>query len=203
MAGPTPAFWQERFDTDQTGWDRGACSPQLLAWLDSGALKPCRIAVPGCGSGWEVAELARRGFDVVGLDYTDAAVARTRARLQQAGLKAEVTQADVLAYAPAHAFDAVYEQTCLCAIHPDHWTGYAQQLHSWLRPDGALHAMLMQRLRPTATEDGVVAGPPSHCDINAVRALFPTSRWAWPEPPYPKLPHPNAGHELALVLTRR
>ena len=39
-------------------------------------MQPCRILVPGCGSGWEVAELSRRGFEVVGLDYTEAAVAR-------------------------------------------------------------------------------------------------------------------------------
>ena len=55
MSGPTSAFWQERFDQQETRWDRGTTSPQLLAWLDSGALQPCRIAVPGCGGGWEVA----------------------------------------------------------------------------------------------------------------------------------------------------
>ena len=52
MSGPTPSFWQERFEKQETRWDRGAPSPQLLAWLDSGALLPCRIAVPGCGGGW-------------------------------------------------------------------------------------------------------------------------------------------------------
>jgi hypothetical protein len=46
--GPTPAFWQERFTQNQTGWDRGGPSPQLLNWLDTGALQPCRIAVPMC-----------------------------------------------------------------------------------------------------------------------------------------------------------
>ena len=78
MAGPTADFWQEKFNKNEIAWDRGAASPQLLAWLDSGALQPCRILVPGCGSGWEVAELARRGFEVVGLDYTEAAVALAR-----------------------------------------------------------------------------------------------------------------------------
>lgn len=202
MAGPNTAFWQERFDTGQTGWDRGAPSPQLLAWLDSSALQPCRIAVPGCGSGWEVAELARRGFEVVALDYTDAAVARTRDRLQAEGLRAEVVQTDVLVYQPERPFDVVYEQTCLCAIHPDHWTTYAAQLHAWLKPGGELRAMLMQRLRPAATDEGLIEGPPYHCDVNAVRALFPLSLWQWPAPPYPKLAHPNAGHELAVVLKR-
>jgi SAM-dependent methyltransferase len=136
MAGPTTDFWQARFDNKETGWDRGAPSPQLLAWLGSGALPPCRIAVPGCGGGWEVAELARRGFEVVGIDYTPAAVERTRALLSARGLMAEVVQADVLAYQPNKPFDAIYEQTCLCALHPDNWVDYARQLQQWLAPPG-------------------------------------------------------------------
>ena len=55
MAGPTSASWQERFDQQQTPWNRGGASPQLLAWLDSGALAPCRVLVPGSGSGWKLA----------------------------------------------------------------------------------------------------------------------------------------------------
>ncbi|NBD21966.1 methyltransferase domain-containing protein [Aquabacterium fontiphilum] len=203
MTGPTPAFWQERFETAQTGWDRGAASPQLVAWLDDGTLAPCRIAVPGCGAGWEVAELAARGFDVTGLDYTPAAVARARERLANGGLSARVEQADVLVYQPSAPFDAIYEQTCLCAIHPDHWVQYAAQLHAWLRPGGKLLALLMQRLRPGASEQGLIEGPPYHCDINAVRALFPQSHWVWPKPPYPQVKHPSLSHELAVVLTRR
>jgi len=203
MTGPTPDFWQERFESRQTGWDRGAPSPQLLAWLDSGALAPCRIVVPGCGSGWEVAELARRGFDVVGIDYTAAAVERTRAHCRQQEVTVEVVQADVLDYAPAVPFDAIYEQTCLCALHPEHWFRYAGQLRSWLAPGGRLWALFMQTPRPGATEEGRIEGPPYHCDINAMRALFPEAAWVWPKPPYAKLPHPRAMHELALTLVRR
>lgn len=203
MAGPTTDFWQARFDNKETGWDRGAPSPQLLAWLDSGALQPCRIAVPGCGSGWEVAELAKRGFDVVGIDYTPAAVERTRALLVAQGVRAEVVQADVLAYQPHKPFDAIYEQTCLCALHPDHWVDYARQLHQWLAPQGSLWALFMQMVRAEATDEGLIQGPPYHCDINAMRALFPAQDWVWPRPPYEKVPHPNVGHELGLHLMLR
>ncbi len=203
MAGPTAAFWQERFDKKETGWDRGAASPQLLHWLNAGILPPCRIAVPGCGSGWEVAELAQRGFEVVAIDYTDAAIERTHALLRQKGLKAEVVQADVLAYQPNTPFDAIYEQTCLCAIHPDHWVHYAAQLRTWLRLAGGLWAAFMQMPRPPAVEQGLIVGPPYHCDINGMRALFTDTDWAWPKPPYAKVPHPIGAHELALLLQRR
>lgn len=203
MAGPTTEFWQERFEKMETGWDRGSPSPQLAAWLDSGELQPCRIAVPGCGSGWEVAELAKRGFEVIGIDYTAAAVERTRALMAAQGLKAEVIQADVLSYQPEKTFDAIYEQTCLCAIHPEHWFKYSQQLHQWLKPAGSLWVMFMQMIRPSATEEGLIQGPPYHCDINAMRALFSEKDWVWPKPPYAKVSHPNLAHELALRLIRR
>ena len=203
MAGPSPDFWQQRFEKNETGWDRGGPSPQLLEWLDSGALQPCRIAVPGCGKGWEVAELAKRGFDVTGLDYTAAAVDATRARLAAQGLQAEVIQADVLHYQPTQPFDAVYEQTCLCAIHPEHWQDYALQLQQWIKPEGSLWVMFMQMLRPAASEEGVIHGPPYHCDINGMRALFSEKSWVWPKPPYAKVKHPNISHELALRLVRR
>ena len=202
MAGPTPAFWQERFERNETGWDRGSPSPQLTTWLDSGSLTPCRIAVPGCGSGWEVAELTRRGFEVTAIDYTQAAVDKTKALLSTLNLKAEVVQADVLSYQPDMAFDAVYEQTCLCAIHPDHWVAYASKLQQWLKPNGILWAMFMQMARPAAIEEGQIVGPPYHCDINAMRALFPQTAWIWPKPPYAKVPHPIFTHELAVRLTR-
>ena len=203
MAGPTTEFWQQRFEKNETGWDRGSPSPQLLAWLDTGALQPCRIAVPGSGSGWEVVELAKRGFDVTGIDYTAAAVEKTQALLAAQGLNAEVIQADVLIYQSDKQFDAVYEQTCLCAIHPEHWIEYSQQLSQWLKPGGNLWVMFMQMLRPGASEEGVVYGPPYHCDINAMRALFSEKSWVWPKPPYAKVSHPNLSHELALRLNRR
>ena len=203
MTGPTSAFWQERFDQQQTPWDRGAASPQLLAWLDSGALTPCRILVPGCGGGWEVAELARRGFDVTALDYAPAAVQRTRELLQSQRLTGAVLQADVLHFEPEQPFDAIYEQTCLCAIHPDHWVAYAQRLHQWLLPGATLWGLFVQIPRPAAIQEGRIEGPPYHCDINAVRALFAGAHWHWPRPPYTQVPHPRLSHELAVPLTRR
>lgn len=205
MAGPTTDFWQARFENQQTGWDRGGPSVQLLAWLEQGALPPCRIAVPGCGNGWEVAELARRGFDVTGLDYTPAAVEGARATCERAGVKANIVQADVLNFTPMQPFDAVYEQTCLCALHPDNWLRYAQQLADWVRPGGSLFALFMQMPRPAAMQEGLIEGPPYHCDINAMRVLFPESTWVWPKPPYGQVVHPKlaTGHELAVQLVRR
>jgi hypothetical protein len=201
VAGPDAAFWQRRFESGDTPWDRGGAGPQLLAWLDAGALKPCSIAVPGCGSGWDVVELARRGFDVQGIDLVHAACARAMAALQAAGVAGSVEQADVLLYRPSHAFDAVYEQTCLCAIHPTLWSQYEASLHAWLKPGGRLYAMFMQCRGPG--EQARPEGPPYHCDLAGMRVLFDDSRWLWPDAPAVQVPHPRGWHELGLILERR
>jgi len=199
MAGPTRNFWDKRFIEGNTPWDRGAANPQLGIWLLVGALKPCRILVPGCGSGYEVAVLAQQGFDVTALDYSPEAIARTRQRLEEEGLIATVAEADALAWQPEKPFDAIYEQTCLCALYPDQWRDYADQLHRWLVPSGQLFALFVQFPRPGAA-DGAIEGPPYHCDINAMRALFPEPLWSWPKPPYPRTTHPRGLAELAVVL---
>ncbi len=202
MAGPTRAFWQERFVDGRTPWDRGEPNPHLAHWIDSGELSACRILIPGCGGGHEVAVLARRGFEVTALDYAPAAVALTRRRLAECNAEATLVEADALEWRSPAPFDAIYEQTCLCALHPDQWLRYAEQLAAWLVPGGRLFALFMQVDRPGAVE-GRIEGPPYHCDINAMRALLPEARWSWPAPPYDRVPHPGNWFELAVVLARR
>ena len=199
MAGPDIAFWQDRYLTRRTPWDDGEDDPELLAWLADGTLSAsdAPVLVPGCGSGRDLAVLAARGIEVIGLDYAPAAVVLSRERLANAGLQARVEQDDVLSWSQPSPIGAVMERTCLCALHPDHWVRYAQQLHAWLRPGGRLFAQFEQVPRPEAAE-GWVQGPPYHCDINAMRALFASERWSWPKPPYP--PGASGGH-LSVVLT--
>jgi SAM-dependent methyltransferase len=201
MAGPTREFWEQRFAQGNTPWDRGEANPQLGAWLAAGALKPCRLLIPGCGSGHEAAVLAQAGFEVTALDYAPVAIERTRKLLDATGLKATLVEADALAWQPQRPFDAIYEQTCLCALYPDQWREYADQLHRWLAPDGRLYALFVQYQWPGAAE-GTIQGPPYHCDINAMRALFPEPRWSWPRPPYPRTSHPRGLAELAVILDR-
>jgi len=138
MAGPDIAFWQDRYLTRRTPWDDGEDDPELLAWLADGTLSAsdAPVLVPGCGSGRDLAVLAARGIEVIGLDYAPAAVVLSRERLANACLQARVEQDDVLSWSQPSPIGAVMERTCLCALHPDHWVRYAQQLHAWLRPGG-------------------------------------------------------------------
>ena len=203
MSGPTVDFWQQRFHEGNLPWDRGQVHPQLERWLAAGEFPAGQtVLVPGCGSGHEVVALAAAGVRVTALDYAQAACAMTRQAVEKAGLHAQVLEADVRVWQPDAPMDAIYEQTCLCALHPDDWRAYADQLLGWLRPGGQLFGLFMQCRSERSTE-GYVTGPPYHLDVHLVRALFPAAHWDWPKPPFDAVAHPKVGHELAIVLTRR
>lgn len=190
------SVWEDRYRQGRTAWDRGRVSPALLAWLDAGRVPAGRVLVPGCGDGHEVEALVREGRQVTAVDIAPTPVLRLLSRLALAGLHARVLQADLLHWAPAEPFDAVYEQTCLCALDPAHWAAYEQRLAGWVVPGGRLLAVFMQTGR-----DG---GPPYHCAVPAMRALFDASRWEWPgEDTALDVPHPTGMHEIGYVLTRR
>lgn len=204
MTGPTKEFWKERFATGTLPWDRGEPNPQLAQWLADRTLAPgMRVIVPGCGQGWEVAALAAAGIEVTGIDFATGALAMCRQLLERAGARAQLVDADVLHWTPDAPVDAVFEQTCLCALYPDFWLRYAAQLHAWLKPGGKLLALFLQALRAEAAH-GFIDGPPYHCDINAMRALFPATQWEWPKPPYPQVVNTGIERtELAVVLIRK
>jgi SAM-dependent methyltransferase len=192
------AFWNAKYHAGIPPWDRGEVSPALLGWIEDGLLTPCRILVPGCGRGHEVVELCRRGFSVCAVDIAPLALEHLREELQRAGMEAELVQADVLDWTPHRPFDAIYEQTCLCALPPQDWVAYEHRLRGLLKPGGRLFALFMQ----TRTEgDGPGQGPPFHCALSDMRQLFPPAHWKWPETEPVRVSHPNGLIELAVVLT--
>ena len=187
--------WQDRYVAGQTGWDRGECNPLLVSRLDGGMLEEqSRIMIPGCGRGHEVLELARRGHRVTAVDFADLPITALKANLADCGLSAQVVQVDLFEFQPDEPFDAIYEQTSLCAIQPDRRSEYEVQLARWLKPKGILIANFMQSNRPS--------GPPYHCELSDMRNLFCVDRWIWPVESE-AISHPSGMQEIAVVLTRR
>lgn len=193
-AAAAEADWEARYQAGSTRWDRGGPSPSLEPWLELTELEPgARIVVPGCGFGHEVPALAARGFRVIGLDVAPTPVEQLRRELARQRLEAEVVQADMLAWEPHGTVDGVYEQTSLCALAPEQWLDYERQLHAWLRPGGELFACFMQT--------GREGGPPYHCALPDMRALFAPDRWEWREDAG-RTDHTNGKYEELYRLIR-
>ena len=185
--------WQDRYVAGKTGWDRGGASAAMMTWVEEGKLRPCRILIPGCGRGHEAIALAEAGFDVTAIDFAATAVEHLKLELRRRGLNANVVQSDLFAFCEPDSFDAIYEQTCLCAIDPSQWQTYQQLLACWLRPHGKLFALFMQ--------SGQYHAPPFSCDLPSMRELFAEPTWQWNDGPV-RVEHPTGMHELGCLLHR-
>jgi methyl halide transferase len=185
--------WEAKYREGRTGWQRPGVNPALAAWCESGALKPCRILMPGAGRSAEPAFLAQAGFDVTVVDLAPSAVAFQQAELAATG--GQVILADLLEWQPERLFDAIYDQTCLCALPPELWEAYARRLAGWLHPGGVLAALFMQT--------GGAGGPPFHCSLARMHELFPAAEWSWPETLPPEVPHPAGFREQPALLRRQ
>lgn len=193
MSDPAQAdFWEQRYRGGTTPWERQGTNPAFLAWRADGTLSPCRILVPGAGRSPEPLALARDGFEVTVVDLAEPAVAVQRDRL--AGTSARVVQANLLDWQPDKRFDAVYDQTCLCALPPSLWGDYAAQLARWTRAGGVLAVLFMQT--------GRLGGPPFHCDLSRMRELFMAPEWSWPSILPAPVPHDIGFVEQPAVLRR-
>ena len=154
-----PAFWDERYRGSVMPWDAGGVPPRLREWL--AAQPPMRILVPGCGSGYEVRLLAESGHDVLGIDFSEAAVAVARRTLGP--LAGRVRQADFFALAEG-GFDLVYERTFLCALPPRLRRAWAGRVAELVSPGGRLAGFFFF--------DDNVKGPPFGIAARALHELL-------------------------------
>lgn len=131
-----PQFWDQRYQCGKMAWDFGGVPRALVEFLRQQS-HAGRALVPGCGSGYEVRALHGAGWNVLGLDFSTAAVERARRILGAAG--ACVGAGDFFAHplAPG-SFDLIYERTFLCALPPRMWPEYARRINELLSVTGRL-----------------------------------------------------------------
>ena len=123
-------FWDTRYQGGVTPWDAGGLPPRFKLWLEKQAPGQ-RVLVPGCGSGYEVRAFAEHGDDVLGIDFSDEAVARA------SKLAPSVRKADFFALREP-PFDLVYERTFLCALPRRLWPRWGAHIATLVRPGGKL-----------------------------------------------------------------
>jgi 2-polyprenyl-6-hydroxyphenyl methylase / 3-demethylubiquinone-9 3-methyltransferase len=78
-------------------------NPARIAWVEALLPAGCRVLDVGCGAGLAAEALARRGFDVLGIDAAGGAIEAAQAHAEGQGLRLEyqATTAEALAEAGA------------------------------------------------------------------------------------------------------
>jgi SAM-dependent methyltransferase len=113
MTAPTgrtsdSAEWDERYGAAEQVWS-GEPNAALVA--EAAGLEPGRALDVGCGEGADAVWLARRGWQVTGLDVSQVAIDRARGLARDAGVHVAWVQAGLVEAAlPAGVFDLVSAQ---------------------------------------------------------------------------------------------
>jgi len=130
-----PEFWDLRYGASFAPWDAGRVPAQLRAFVER-AGAPRSVLVPGCGSAWEVGFFAERGWNVLGIDFSQAAVQAAATALGPHA--ARVRRADFFAPIEGAPFDVVYERAFLCALPRRLWRDWGARVAGLLAPGGLL-----------------------------------------------------------------
>lgn len=97
-------FWAKRYDKD----------PNLAIFLEEkliksfiGNVKNKDILDLGCGTGRYTLPLAKKGANVVGVDFSKAMLKKAKIKAKQTGVKVELINEDITKYSPKKKFDTV------------------------------------------------------------------------------------------------
>jgi SAM-dependent methyltransferase len=107
---PEPSWNESYASGEPLPWDTGTPDPLLVGMVESRAIAPGRTLDVGCGTGTNAIYLAQQGFTVLGVDISEVAVARARAKAQG---RCRFEVVDFLAAdPPGGPFDFVFDRGC-------------------------------------------------------------------------------------------
>jgi len=134
-------FWDERYQTNNIGWDIGFASPAIINYFKDKP-KDSRILIPGCGNSYEGEELHKIGFDNVELlDFSPTSKTNYLERVPSFDASC-FNVGDFFAYEPTEKYDFIIEQTFFCALNPSLRKDYTVKIHSLLVEKGHLVGLM-------------------------------------------------------------
>ena len=123
------------------GWDVGRPAGELKRIVESGAVKPGRALVLGCGTGTNAVYLASKGFEVTGVDVAPTALTFAEKQARKAKVKVRWLVADAVAIPDIGPFDFIFDRGCYHHIQRYDSAGFAKTV-SRLTREGSLFLLL-------------------------------------------------------------
>jgi len=140
MTDLNPKYWNDRYRSNEIGWDIGYPSPAITKYIDKLEDPFTRILIPGCGNAYEGEYIWEAGFDnLFLLDYAEKSKENFLRRVpdfpEEQFLVGDFFELE-------GKFDLIIEQTFFCALNPELRPNYAKKMHELLSPEGKLIGLL-------------------------------------------------------------
>lgn len=186
-------YWNNRYQTQETGWDVKAPSEPLVKYINGLLNHNAKILIPGCGNAHEAEYLWDRGFtNITLLDIAALPVQRLQQKYEGSSIK--VLHKNF--FDEHDQYDIILEQTFFCALDVELRPNYVAHTKKLLSPCGTLAGVLFNR-----TFDAPI--PPYGGSIEEYRTLFePHFKIFHLDPCYNSIP-PRRDTEVFIEMTPR
>lgn len=186
-------FWNERYTSEQTGWDIGYVSTPLKEYIDQLTNKNLKILIPGGGNSYEAEYLFDKGFTNVSVIDISKIPLENLAKRVPSFPRKNLLHQDF--FKLEETYDLILEQTFFCAQDPKLRGKYVSKMHQLLKPKGKLVGLLFNI---PLNEDK----PPFGGNEKEYRSLFEEKFIIEKmETAYNSIP-PRAGNELFIKLVK-
>ncbi|WP_017976046.1 class I SAM-dependent methyltransferase [Actinopolyspora halophila] len=123
-------------------WVIGEPQPALVELERAGHVSGS-VLDAGCGSGENTILLAELGYEVLGVDGSETAVATARRKAAEHGAPARFEVADVLDLGARPRFDTVVDSALLHVFGERDRLVYTRSLHALCHPGAVLHVLVL------------------------------------------------------------
>ncbi len=123
---------------DEIPWNRSAAPAILEELVNSGQVQPCKALDIGCGTGNYALFLAKKGFDITGVDVSKSAVKIAQDKAAALNIQARFSCCDILTDISdlSGPFDFIHEWMVLHHILPPERKTYLNNIRTLLAPKG-------------------------------------------------------------------
>lgn len=187
-------YWDERYQTEQTGWDIGYVSTPLKTYFDQLTNKHLGILIPGCGNSYEAEYLLQQGFTNITLvDISPVLTQKLADKFNQyLHRQLKIITGDF--FALEGQYGLIIEQTFFCALPPSRRNDYVYKMYELLRHGGKLVGVLFNRV--------FEGGPPFGGSVEEYKRLFEQKfNLHTLAPCYNSIP-PRSGAEVFMIAVK-
>ena len=142
-------------------WDTGVSPPELFNFIANHS--PGRALDLGCGTGTNAITLAKSGWQVIGVDFSQRAIHIAKKKVQQNRVKVDLHMSDVTRLdAITGSFDLILDVGCFHSIKEKDQSKYIANINRFLSPKGTylLYAFFKDQhddYGPGVTEEAIIA----------------------------------------------
>lgn len=109
----------------------------LVSYIESNIFKPGKVLDIGCGNGRNSLYLAKKQYEVHGIDFSQTSIEWAREKALESSLNVDFINISIFDFeTPDNNYDYIYDAGCLHHIKPHRRNKYLSKISKMLKDDG-------------------------------------------------------------------